>query len=88
MIEYFLIPAIIETLTILGRTKYGPRIKHKDIFAKPIHIHHGYIGIILILINLSYPNYFLSLLGYSLLISDTFHHLIVLPLLVGRTEFP
>jgi len=67
------------------RLKFGSMKKNNPF---PIRIHHGYIGVIIILATFIYSNKILYILGISLLISDIMHHLIFLPLLTGKTEFP
>jgi hypothetical protein len=54
-----------------------------------IRIHHGYVGLFLLLIaSLFYPYESLFILGWVLFLSDAIHHFVVLPVWVKRTEFP
>jgi len=78
----------IEILTVLGRSFLGSVKNFYKKHSLRIRIHHGYVGIILILANLYFKNDNLLIAGTSLLISDAIHHFIVLPLWVGKTEFP
>lgn len=90
ILETFTLITIIELLTIIDRLIFGS-VKEKYQkwkFKYKIRIHHGYIGLLLIIINLGYYSKALYIIGLSLFISDAIHHFIVLPLWVGRTEFP
>lgn len=58
-----------------------------------IRIHHGYIGILLLIISLVLWRYTrpfaqrMLIIGAALLISDLIHHFVVLWLLTGNPEF-
>lgn len=88
--EVIILTLIIECILIIGRLIFGSMKetfnKHKD--KLKVRIHHGYIGVILVLVYLSWAYSPLLIVGMSLLLSDLIHHFIVLPLWVGRTEFP
>ena len=89
LIQTLIFILVIEIATILGRLIFGPmRTFHKKNHL-PVRIHHGYIGLVLALIGyIFYPNDLILSIGLALFISDAFHHFILLPLWVGRTEFP
>jgi len=80
----------IEFFTIIARILFGSmKEKYKKIkFQYKLRIHHGYLGIILVLIHLFYPIELFFIAGLSLLFSDVIHHFFVLPVWVGKTEFP
>mgnify|MGYP001605980293 CR=1 FL=1 len=86
--EIIFLTILLEIITSLGRIFFGS-MKEKYNKAKyKIRIHHGYIGLIFILIYfLNSENLFL-ILGISLFLSDFFHHFLILPLWIKRTEFP
>ncbi|MBT3406816.1 hypothetical protein HN419_06685 [Candidatus Woesearchaeota archaeon] len=54
----------------------------------PLRIHHGYVGLLLVIIDLLYSVELLFVFGMALFLSDAVQHFIVLPIWVGRTEFP
>ena len=77
---------LLEGVTIVMRMFFGANTKKKHF---PFYIgeyrwHHGYTGILCLFI----PVPFFFELGMVLLFSDVIHHFIVLPLWVGRFEFP
>ena len=77
----------IECLCVIGRLIFGSAEKfYKK--RKLVRIHHGYVGLGLVLISFFYFNFYLVVLGWSLFLSDLVHHFIILPLWVGKTEFP
>ena len=90
-IKGLIIALIFELVTIFGRMIFGDM---KTTFKKyksylKVRIHHGYIGLALILAYyFLYPIEEIYLLGVALFISDALHHFVVLPIWVGRTEFP
>ena len=88
--EILILVLIIEGSCILGRLVFGSmkNIYNKNKRRLRIRIHHGYLGVLLILIYLIYPKNVLLIAGMSLVISDLVHHFIVLPLWIGKTEFP
>lgn len=88
IIKILLLTTLIESVTILGRLLFGSIKNYYKKYRLKIRIHHGYIGILLILMNLYFKNDYLLISGASLFFSDAIHHFIVLPILAGRTEFP
>ena len=84
--ETVALTAIILTLCIVGRIYFGP-MKDNKYKIKP-RIHHGYVGLALLLISSFFSMNLLYIGGMSLFLSDALHHFVVLPFLVGRTEFP
>ena len=88
--EVIILTLIIEFILIIGRLIFGSM---KETFKKhksklKVRIHHGYIGVVLVLIYLFWLQDILLVVGLSLIFSDLIHHFIVLPLWIGRTEFP
>jgi len=89
--EAIILGLLIEAVTIICRSIFGSnKARYKKIkFKYKIRIHHGYIGILLILIYyLFYQLDYIFIIGGALLLSDIIHHFIVLPILTGKTEFP
>ncbi len=79
---------LIEVLSIFGRLIFGSAKRFYE-KKKLVRIHHGYVGLgLIIIISFFYFNEYLIILGWSLFLSDLVHHFIVLPLWVGKTEFP
>lgn len=80
----------IEILTIAGRLLFGSakKVYSKIKFRHKIRIHHGYIGILLLIIYCITTNDLLILIGAALALSDAIHHFIILPVWIGKTEFP
>ncbi len=85
-----LLTALLEVFTIFSRLVFGTekdKLKKNKIFK--FHLHHSYLGIAFILFaNYFLYNEFILIVGWAMLLSDAIHHFIVLPILVGRTEFP
>ena len=56
-----------------------------------LRIHHGYVGVLLLLLATlplsPFPLRLGIVAGLSLALSDALHHFVVLPLAVGATEF-
>lgn len=86
--EIILLTAIIEIITILARIFFGSAKKNYKKSKFKIRIHHGYVGLIFILVYFLIKIEILFILGLALLISDIIHHFIILPLWIRRTEFP
>jgi len=87
---------VIEAITALLRFKFGIQATQSTAFIGNftfgIRIHHGYFGIILLLVSLipTLPIYLrnmLLVLGSSLLLSDLIHHFVVLWLVTGDAQF-
>ncbi len=87
---------VIEAITVLFR--FGFRIQATRSpafiarFTFGIRIHHGYLGIILLIVSLipTLPVYLpnmLLILGSSLLLSDLIHHFVVLWWITGDPQF-
>ena len=86
-----IIAALIELVTVLNRACFGSMQaffkKNKRYFK--VRIHHGYVGIaFLIAYHYFLQEEILYIAGVALFVSDAIHHFIVLPIWVGRTEFP
>ena len=84
----------IELFTIIVRYgfKISAKVSYEKIlrklgFKKMFHIHHMYFGIIIAVY--SYMNNFPAWynLGIALIITDLFHHFVVLRLVEGDSEF-
>lgn len=87
---------LFEAMTAALRFGFGLQATQSTAFIGNltfgIRIHHGYLGIILLLFSLipALPIYFrniLLILGSSLLLSDLIHHFIVLWLITGDPQF-
>ncbi len=85
LIEIVILTVIIELVTCIGRFIF--KLRSRDV-KWPVRIHHGYVGIVVLLAWFFTPYEWLLIIGTSLLLSDALHHFVVLPLTVGRTEFP
>ena len=93
--------AAFEILTIFCRFGLGISIKTREKqikkFTLGVRIHHGYLGLGLMLLcggiyywELLELGYLclLSIIGWVLLLSDLIHHFLVLKLITGNSEFP
>lgn len=89
MIEKFLLlTLVIELSTIVGRAVFGSMRKRHAKMKLPVRIHHGYVGLAMVLVNIAVGSELLFVVGAAMFLSDFVHHFIVLPIWVGRTEFP
>jgi hypothetical protein len=97
-IEIFWIATItlgIELLTCFLRFYAGLESTRDTYFLSPLtfglRIHHGYIGILLIIISLFIHNSigkpWIMRVGIALALSDIIHHFIVLKLITGNSHF-
>lgn len=91
--KILILTLIIELSAIIGRLAFGSirgwhgNLQKLTSLSIP-RIHHGYIGIALLLIaHFFHPSKTLTMIGAALLLSDLLHHFVVLPLWIGRTEF-
>jgi hypothetical protein len=87
---------IIELITIFLRFGLNMKtsIKTAEVVGKwtfGIRVHHGYIGILLIIMAMFFPTPFVSewllITGTSLFFSDIVHHFLVLWPITGSPEF-
>ena len=85
-LEVIISAVIVETVTIGSRMVYGPVDRYTRKLTFGIHIHHGYIGIILGLLGWIFAWYWALVVGLALFLSDLFHYFITPPLWVGRRE--
>ena len=85
LLEIALLTSAIEIITCIGRFWLKQRARNWN---WPVRIHHGYVGIALLLLWFALPKDMLLVGGASLVLSDAIHHFVVLPLAVGSTEFP
>ena len=80
---------IIEIILIIGRLIFGSK---KEFLRKRkinLHIHHMYYGFALFVVAaIAFYHELLVIIGAALIFSDLIHHFIVLPIWVGKTEFP
>lgn len=88
ILKIVILTIIIEILTILGRLCFGSVKEFNKRYKIKFRIHHGYIGIVLIIIHLIFQQKILLILGLPLLFADAIHHFIILPLWIKKTEFP
>jgi len=90
LIEIIILTILVELLSIALRAIFGPmKDRHKKIkFKYKIRIHHGYIGVLLLIAYLFYPLDWIFIVGISLTIADAIHHFIFLKILTNETEFP
>ena len=86
--EVLILVLVVEVLTVLGRKFIcsAPELNRR--IGLKVRVHHGYIGLVLLVLSLLYFNYYLFVLGWVLFLSDFVHHFIVLPIWKGSTEFP
>ena len=91
-----ILTVVFEAITAILRFGFGLQATQSTAFISHltfgIRIHHGYIGVLLLLISLipSIPIYVrnvLIILGGSLFLSDLIHHFIVLWLVTGDPQF-
>jgi hypothetical protein len=88
-LEIALFTALAEFATIIARLIFGSKKEKFDFNPPKIRIHHGYVGIAILLVaSLFFPYEAVFILGWVLFLSDALHHFVVLPLWVKRTEFP
>lgn len=89
IVDIIILTLIFETFSIISRVKFGSMKKIYKKSKMPVRIHHGYVGILLLLVfYLIMPVYSLLVIGWSLFLSDAVNHFIVLPIWVRKTEFP
>ena len=70
---------LFEVITVLLRL--GLKMESKVVQEEFIRIHHGYIGMFLLLASFVFPINALWIVGWALILSDLVHHYTVLPLL-------
>ncbi|MBT6068197.1 hypothetical protein HOG48_00400 [Candidatus Peregrinibacteria bacterium] len=90
LIKGLILTLIIEAIVINNRFWFGSMknfIKKRKKYIK-FRIHHGYTGIIMMIIYLFYPIEEIFIIGFAFFLSDVIHHAIVLPIWTGKTEFP
>ena len=87
---------VIEAITVLLRFGFKIQATQSTAFIARftfgIRIHHGYLGIVFIIVSLvadlpAYLSNTLLILGSSLLLSDLIHHFVVLRLITGDPQF-
>jgi hypothetical protein len=85
LIEIVILTIIIEVVTCIGRFSFKMRARD---WKWPVRIHHGYVGIVLLIAYFFLQSGWLAIIGASLVFSDALHHFVILPITVGATEFP
>ena len=88
ILKIVLLTVILELITVIGRLAFGSAKKFYKKHKIRVRIHHGYIGLVFLFLSLFYVNDYVFLIGIVLLSSDLVHHFIVLPMWIGKTEFP
>jgi hypothetical protein len=82
-----LLTIVMEFATIIGRKYFGSwRKRHKGKHVQ--HIHHLYVGFLIVFAYALFPYTILLIIGLSMVFSDLIHHFIVLPIWIEKTEFP
>jgi len=83
-----------EFLTIFARFIFKMSSKENYIWVMKklklkffIHMHHGIIGAIVVIIAFFYPVPFLMTIGLAMFFSDAIHHFLVLYYVIGHPEF-
>ena len=98
LIKTIILTAIIEAITLIGRYGFDKQVTRDTAFVAAYtfgyRIHHGYIGLLLIIIAYGLNSRvawtytpWLYVLGFALLFSDLIHHFIFLWLIEGDPEF-
>jgi len=84
----------IEVVTVFGRFVFKIRTKeilikimHYFNWKKIIHFHHGFVGLIILIVAYIYGLNFWVDVGIGVLISDAIHHFLVLWPIMGSPEF-
>lgn len=79
---------IAEAFILLCRLHFGSLQKWYRYHRKATAFHHGYLGLVaLILFYFIFQELtWLLIFGLVMIISDLVHHLVVLPLMAGRAE--
>lgn len=85
-----LLGLFFELLTVFARMVFGSKkVQIARMKKKPlVRIHHLYTGIFVLALYFIWPYSGFLVLGIALTLSDALHHFVVLPIWVGRTEFP
>lgn len=85
---------IIEIITLFGRFVFKKSSKEnyfkilKKLNARYfIHFHHGFFGVIILLVSYFYGFVFLFNLGIGFILSDLVHHFVILWSITGSPEF-
>jgi hypothetical protein len=85
---------LIEIITLFGRFFF--KLSSKKIYIKLmqkfglksfVHFHHSFFGLILSFFSFYYGLTFLFNLGLGMILSDLFHHFVILWSIVGNPEF-
>lgn len=80
---------IIEILAIILRFGFNFNTKTiQQYFKLPIKIHTLYIGILIGIIGAMLKHNLILDIGVAIALSDVIHHLIVLPIINKKTDFP
>ena len=97
LIKAIIVTILIESVTVIGRFCFNFQSQKNTAFMAKYtfgyRIHHGYIGLLLIIIYLIFAKTswkyidWVFIIGFALLFSDLIHHFIVLKLTKGSPEF-
>ena len=71
IIEIVIFTLMLEIITVVCRYYFGSA---RELFKEKIRINCGYIRIVFLLLSLIQSNYYVLLIGWSLLLSDLMHH--------------
>ncbi len=85
--EIIFLTLIFELFTFLGRFVFGPIKKYYKRYKISFHLHHAYVGLILILLYFYFDSDVYGIIGFSLFFSDIIHH-IWLKIHTGDSGFP
>lgn len=85
LIKIPLLTISTEAAIVLDRKFFGSMRKY---YKHKIRIHHGYTGILCVIISLFRPADALLIFGSAMFFSDLIHHFVVLPAWIKSREFP
>jgi hypothetical protein len=85
---------VFELFTIAGRYGFGLQTTRDTTVIAPftfgLRVHHGYIGVFLLLLGWCFPRglrHLLWIVAFGLILSDLGHHFIVLWIIEGSPQF-
>lgn len=76
-----LLTVVFEVVTVLLRLGFKLQSKVWQKKYNVLRVHHGYIGMVFLVLSFFPPLHALWIVGWALIISDLVHHYTVLPLL-------
>jgi hypothetical protein len=86
--ETIILTLIFIVISVIGRRLFGSVRDFNTKYKIPLRIHHGYVGLLLILIYFFVKIEWLWIIGISLFLADMIYHFVVLRIWIGETEFP